>query len=220
MEETLPMSTPRKRFAVVTGTALALVLSGASIVSAQTDTTTPQQVPLQGIEDIGGDQDALTHGARGDRGGRGFGGGQAGRGGQGLGGGLRGAVLERYDGLVSQTVVRVDADGNILTDKVEHGTVSAVADGSITIDLATGESVTIATDANTAAFSWDTSGRPLRSEIAVADVAVGADVMVWSESQDDGSFLAQRVAVLPAAVTTDSTDDSATPDASPAATVG
>ena len=57
-------------------------------------------------------------------------------------------------------------------------------------------------------------------EIAVADVAVGADVMVWSESQDDGSFLAQRVAVLPAAATTDSTDDSATPEASPAATVG
>lgn len=213
------MSTPRKRFAIVTGTALALVLSGASIVSAQTDTTTPQQVPLQGIEEIGGDQDALTHGPRGDRGGRGFGGDQDGRG-RGMGGGLRGAVLERYDGLVSQTVVRVDADGNILTDKVEHGTVSAVADGSITIDLATGESVAIATDANTAAFSWDTSSRPLRSEIAVADVAVGADVMVWSESQDDGSFLAQRVAVLPAAATTDSTDDSATPDASPAATVG
>ena len=212
------MNTPRKRFAVVTGTALALVLSGASIVSAQTDTTTPQQVPLQGIEGIGGDQDALTHGFRGDRGGRGFGGDEDGRGGRGMGGGLRGAVLERYDGLVSQTVVRVDADGNVLTDKVEHGTVSAVADGSITIALATGESVTIATDANTAAFSWDTSGRPLRSEIAVADVAVGADVMVWSESQDDGSFLAQRVAVLPEAAATDTTtDDGTTPDASPAA---
>ena len=43
--------------------------------------------------------------------------------------------------------------------------------------------------------------------------------MVWSESQDDGSFLAQRVAVLPAAsTTTDSgTTDGTTPDASPAA---
>jgi hypothetical protein len=219
MEEHLSMNTPRKRFAVVTGTALALVISGASMVSAQTDTTTPQQVPLQGIESIGGDQDGMTHGFGGDRGGRGgrgFGGDMDGR------GGLRGAILERYDGLVSQTVVRVDADGNVLTDKVEHGTVAAVADGAITIDLATGESVTIATDANTTAYSWDTTGRPTRSEIALADIAAGSDVMVWSESQDDGSFLAQRVAVLPAATATDdgATDDGTTPEASPAATVG
>ena len=54
------MNTHRSRFAVVTGTALALVISGASIVSAQTDTTTPQQVPLQGSESIGGDQNGLT----------------------------------------------------------------------------------------------------------------------------------------------------------------
>lgn len=210
------MNTHRTRFAVISGTALALVLSGASIVSAQTDTTTPQQVPLQGIESIGGDQDGFTHGMGGERGGRGFGGDMGGRGGRGFGG----EVLERFDGLVSQTVVRVDADGNVLTDKVEHGTVSAVADGSITIDLATGESVTIATDANTSAHSWDTTGRPARTEIALADIAVGADVMVWSESQDDGSFLAQRVAVLPEAAATDSTDDGTTPEASPAATVG
>lgn len=219
------MSTNRKRFAAVTGTALALVISGASIVSAQTDTTTPQQVPLQGEQNIGGgqgfgDQDGMTHGMGG---GRGFGGdrGFGGPGGRGMDGDLGGAVLGRFEDIVSQTVVRLDADGNVLTDKVEHGTVSAVADGSITIDLATGESVTIATDANTSAYSWDTTGRPARTEIAVADVAVGADVMVWSESQDDGSFLAQRVAVLPAASTTDSgtTDDGSTPDASPA-TVG
>lgn len=214
------MSTNRKRFAAVTGTALALVISGASIVSAQTDTTTPQQVPLQGEQSIGGgqgfdDQDGMTHGMGGRGGDRG------GFGGRGMGGDLGGAVIGRFEDIVSQTVVRLDADGNVLTDKVEHGTVSAVADGSITIDLATGESVTIATDANTSAYSWDTTGRPARSEIAVADVAVGADVMVWSESQDDGSFLAQRVAVLPVATTTDdgTTDDGTTPDASPA-TVG
>jgi hypothetical protein len=217
MEEHHSMSTNRTRLAAVTGTALALVISGASIVSAQTDTTTPQQVPLQGVENISGDQDGLTHGMGGDRGGRG---GRGFGGDRGMDGGLRGAVLDRFEDIVSQTVVRIDADGNVLTDKVEHGTVAAVADGSITIGLATGESVTIATDANTSAYSWDTTGRPSRAEIAVADVAVGADVMVWSESQDDGSFLAQRVAVLPAASTTDTTDDGATPEASPAATVG
>ena len=76
--------------------------------------------------------------------------------------------------------------------------------------------MTIATDANTSAYSWSTTDRPMRTETALADIAVGADVMVWSQSQDDGSFLAERVAVLPV-VTDDAATDEVTPEASPAA---
>ena len=65
-------------------------------------------------------------------GGRGMGGDRGGFGGRGLGGDLGGGIVERFDNLVSQETVTLDADGNVLTSKVEHGTVTAVADGSIT----------------------------------------------------------------------------------------
>jgi len=188
------MSTDRKRLALVSGTALTLVLTGASIVSAQTPDTTA----WGGDAGIGGMRDHM--------GGRGFGG----RGDPGE------RFLGRYENLVSHETVTLDADGNTLIAVVQHGTVSAVADGSISIDLATGESVSIATDANTSAYSWSTTDRPARTETALADIAVGADVMVWSQSQDDDSFLAERVAVLPV-MTDDTTTDEVSPEASPAA---
>ena len=204
------MNPNSKRLAFGSGTALTLVLTGASRVSAQTpDTTTA----LGGDPGVG----ALHGQGMGDMGGRGGRGGFGGFGG-GMGGDMdRGeAILGRIDNLVSHETVTLDADGNTLTARVQHGTVSAVADGSISIDLATGESVTIATDANTAAHSWSTTDRPARTEIAIADVAVGADVVIWSQSQDDGSFLAERIAVVPVAADV-TTDDTVTPEASPAA---
>ncbi len=210
------MSNERKRLTVVAGTTLALVLSGASIAVAQTDPSVTAPGPGATAPDGG----LTAHGGssrRGPdwRGGRGL----EGRGDRGshgdMSGRVRGALSERFDSLVSQTTVRLDADGNVLTDKVEHGTVSAVADGSITIDLATGESATVATDANTSAFSWSADDRPSRTEVAIAGIAAGADVVVWSQGQDDGSFLARRVLVIPAAI--DASTEGAAPEASPAA---
>jgi preprotein translocase subunit YajC len=205
MESNIVMNTNRKRLAFVSGTALTLVLTGASLVSAQTPSSTSTAV--------GGDTaNAALHGpGMGDMGGRGFGG----RGGMDGGprGDLGGGILGRIDNLVSQTTVTLDPDGNVLTSVVQHGTVTAVADGSISIDLATGDSVTVATDANTSAYSWSLSDRPARTETAIADIAVGADVIVWSDSQSDGSFLASRITVVPAAAT----DTTVTPEASPAA---
>jgi len=208
------MNTNRKRLAFVSGTALTLVLTGASLVSAQTPSST----------NLGGDSanPTLRGPGQGDMGGdRGFGGrGFGGRGGMGGGMGGPGAgmvdgMLGQIDNLVSQTTVTLDADGNVLTSVVQHGKVTAVADTSISIDLATGDSVTVATDANTTAYSWSVTDRPARAETAIKDIAVGADVVVWSNSQTDGSFLAERIAVVPAAATTDG--GSTTPDASPAA---
>lgn len=217
------MSTERRRLALVAGSTLALVLAGAGIVSAQSaspapTTTTPsrQTVPLKGDDGWSNDGwsngrgDQRGHGGRdggrggrGDRGDRGgFGQGPQGdpRGGRGWGDGEMVQGLGRaIDGLVSQEVVRLDADGNVLTSRLQHGTVTANADGSLTITLATGEAATVTTDATTQAFDWSTTTRPMRSEIAVSAVAAGADVIVWSQSQADGSFLAQRIAVLPAA---------------------
>lgn len=198
------MNTNHKRLAFVSGTALTLVLTGASLVSAQTPDATRARGGDPGIG-------ALHGQGMGDMGGRGGRGGFRG----GMGGDMdRGeGILGRIDNLVSQETVTLDADGNTLISLLQHGTVAAVADGSISVDLATGESVTIATDANTVAHSWSTTDRPARTEIAVASVAVGADVVVWSQSQDDGSFLAERIAVVPVAITA----DSVTPEASPAA---
>ena len=72
-----------------------------------------------------------------------------------------------------------------------------------------------ATDANTTAYSWSMTDRPARTETAIKDIAVGADVVIWSNSQTDGSFLAERIAVVPAA--TSATSPDASPAASPAA---
>jgi hypothetical protein len=202
------MNTHRTRLAVITGTALALVLGGASIVGAQTP----------GMA-FGGDPGfGAMHG-------RGFGGGMGdgGFGGRGFGDrGDRGArILERVDGLVRQELTTVDDDGAVTVQRVEHGTVSAVAEGSISITLPTGEAVTIVTDDDTDAYGWDTDDRPMREEIELTAIVAGDDVMVWSLSEDGAGFVAERVAVLPAETDddTDATDDSATPEASPA-TVG
>lgn len=211
------MSTHRTRLALVTGSALTLILTGAGIVSAQTP-----NVGSQGTIGQAPTIDQQLHGGQGGRGGRGGPGDMGfGRGGDmGVGDLGRGAIGDRFESLVSQEIIRLDADGNVLTEKVEHGTVSAVADGSITIALATGESVTIATDANTTAFGWDATTRPARTEVAVKDIAAGADVLVWSQSQSDGSFLAQRITVLPDAAAA-TTDDGTVPLADPSpATVG
>jgi hypothetical protein len=34
--------------------------------------------------------------------------------------------------------------------------------------------------------------------VALADIPAGAEIVVWAESQADGSFLAQRILVRPA----------------------
>ena len=47
--------------------------------------------------------------------------------------------------------------------------------------------------------------------VALADLAADTDVVVWAESQADGTFLAQRIVVRPAA---DATADDATVDGS------
>lgn len=237
----MSMDTHRTRLTIVAGSALALVIVGTGMVSAQSsspspDTTSPQAttVPLKGgpgmMNGQGNGQDMHGRGwgdqGRGDRGGRmdprgmgrsghddGQGYGQGfGRGGaddQGLGMGRGFDLVQGLDDLVSQEIVRLDADGNVLTERLQHGTVTTNADGSLTISLATGDTATVTTDANTQAYGWDTTSRPMRSEVAVADIAAGADVLVWSQSQSDGSFLASRITILPAAAT-------AAPSASPA----
>jgi hypothetical protein len=197
------MNTNRKRLAIVTGSTLALVLTGASVVSAQTP-------------DMNGWGDGAGRGAqhapgRGGMGDRGFGG--------GFGESDRGqAMLDEQRQLVRQElIVDLGTDGGIVTKRIEHGTVSAAADGSLTITLATGESVSVTTDADTKVQAIDLTERPFRTDAAIADVTVGSEVMVWSQSQEDGSFLASRVEILPAADATTTDDGTTTPEASPEA---
>ena len=209
------MNTNRKRLAFVSGTALTLVLTGASLVSAQTPSSPTVGSDSANVTLHGPGQGDAGGPGRGDMGGRGFGGRGMDGGMGGMGGGMAEGILGQIDNLVSQTTVTLDADGNVLTSVVQHGTVTAVVDGSISIDLATGDNVTVATDANTTAYSWSMTDRPARTETAIKDIAVGADVVVWSNSQTDGSFLAERIAVVP--VATSATSPDASPAASPAA---
>jgi hypothetical protein len=201
------MNSNRKRVALATGATMALVFTGASIVTAQT--------PAQNTQGYDAGSGALHQPGPGGLGDQGFGG--RGRDG-GFGGGFgemdRGAgILAEQRQLVRQelTVDLGDA-GGIVTRRIEHGTVSAVADGSLTITLATGESVSVTTDADTAAVTEDFTQRPPQTDAALTDVTAGMEVVVWSQSQDDGSFLASRVVMLPADTT--STDGATTPDAS------
>jgi hypothetical protein len=99
--------------------------------------------------------------------------------------------------------------------------VTGVTEASLSYTLATGESVTLTADADTmvAALGEGTTFRRFRvnvDEIELAEIAAGSEVVAWSVGQEDGSFVAQRIMVLPSET---ASDDAGTTDvtASPAA---
>lgn len=75
--------------------------------------------------------------------------------------------------LVHGTITVLDKDGKLVTHQLDRGTIAGINDGSITIAEAGGTSVTVATTA-------DTRVRKDRKQAALADLAVGDEVMVHS----------------------------------------
>lgn len=159
-----------------------------------------------------------------------------GQGGNRMGGGpMRQRMMDRFPALGQRfdTLVRIETtldlpDQGIVVRRQDHGTATTVADTGLSYSLANGETATVTTDADTVIVSVQasTGTRPFRmaaDQIAVSDIAAGADVVVWSEGQSDGSFLAKRIVVLPAAAAssggTESPAQSTAPEpsASPAA---
>jgi hypothetical protein len=164
-------------------------------------------------------------GKGGMRGGPGMGGdlGMGGmRGGPGMGGGLRGldAEVERTE----RTVQTVDGTTTV---RVEQGIVDSAADTSLSFSLASGEAVTVAIDEDTDVVALEeqevmgtrgwTRTRMVPSEVEVDDLAAGAEIIVWSDSEDEADFVASRIVIQPAgaeaAEAAEATEEDAATDA-------
>jgi hypothetical protein len=192
------MTTSRTRLMAITGATLALVMVGTAVTAA--------------------------HGRGGDRG-YGYGSGpgryvepfrQGGLGPLGL----RGLRMGLSDSIVrTETTVDLGDDG-IVTHRADNGSVTSATDTALEYTLATGETASVTIGEDTAAWalsqaSSTTSLRPSRrvrlaaEAIAPADIAVGSAIMVTATSQEDGSFLATRIVVKPAAEASDEGTESA-----------
>jgi len=121
--------------------------------------------------------------------------------------GLRGAINDRLDSFVRRETTLV-ADTGVVTRRIDNGTATASADDSLDYSLANGESASVTTDEETRvmAVSEQTGEvgrrghartRLVPVEISLADIEAGSEIIVWAESQEDGSFLAQRIVVRP-----------------------
>lgn len=197
------MDIPRRLPLAATGATLALVMAGTVVASA--------------------------HGAR-DEGPFGFGDGPGrgpGRaelrafgpfGGVGLGLGLDGDGVVRTESIVDL------GEAGFLTRRVESGTVTAAGEADLSYTLANGEAVSVTTDEDTEILaltevSEDEDGGLLRrramtlDEATLADIPADAEVVVWSEAGESGTFVAQRIVVQPSADAASDDDAAATEEA-------
>lgn len=222
------MTTYRTRLALAGTGALALVMAVAGIAGAQ---GTDQGGATNGFGlgvGQGADAQGQARGMGGEMGGHHGGHGGPGDmdGDHGKGGGPLDPFMDGSTIVRQETVIEL-ADGTFATRRLEHGTVTVAAADAITFTLATGETVTVTVDADTVveeapAFAggrggpngdafgrgWE-SARPNRdggpavapAPVDPASIAVGATVMVASEAQADGSWLAHEIHLLPAFAT-------------------
>lgn len=163
------MKTPRTRLLAVSGTTLALIVAGTAVVSANHG---------------GGRGDSAERGERGQ---------------------IRQHRGDPIDDFIRRETMVLTEDGST-TRRVDNGTFSAATETSLDYTLATGETVSVAIDEDTHAVTVvapaeadhiEGAPPPLPTEISVADIESESQIVVWAQSQDDGSFLAQRVMVRP-----------------------
>jgi hypothetical protein len=186
------MRTPRRLPLAVTGATLALVMAGTVVASAN-----------------------------GGRDGRPFDFGGPG----GFAGRAIGPLGERFglgdDGVIrSETIVDLGEAG-FLTRRVDSGTVMSASETELAYTLANGEAATVSADEDTEVLTVDEvaadDDQPFRrrllalEEIALSEIPADAEVVVWSESGDAGTFVAQRVVVQPAEDAADDAADEAAP---------
>jgi len=192
------MQKNKTRLTVITGTTLALVMAGTAAVSAHPGTDRDEQRgfgPSARIQRAMGEhmpglfeKGMARMGDRGDFR-------------DGMRDGIRGAIedFERRE-----TTVQT-ADGTT-TYRVENGVVDSADDTGVGFSLGSGEAVTVAIDDDThiVAFSEETVERGRRSrqrmlpaEVELADIEAGAEIVVWSDSEDGGDFVAQRIVIRP-----------------------
>jgi hypothetical protein len=185
------MQTSKTRLMAISGATLALVIASTAAVAAHPGDQREQRgfgKANQGQLERG----KAMFGQRGD-----------------MRGALRGAMRDRVDQFV-RTETTYEAEDGLVTRRVDNGTVQSAGDAALDYSLSTGESASVAIDEDTSviAFSEQTvevgrrgfsRERMVPEEIVLADIESGAEIVVWAESQDDGTFLAQRIVVQPAA---------------------
>jgi hypothetical protein len=206
------MQTSRTRLSAVSAATLALVIAGGAAVSANPGDR--EDFPGRGMgmgmgmgmDQMGGPgSDGMGWGDMG-----GFGPGD------GMRGPMGGMLADTANGFVRSESVFQTADGTV-TRRIDMGTVASTGDASLEYTLATGETASVTTDDATQVVTLGTqsvelgnSGRTrdrlIPEAATLADLAAGTEVLVWAESQADGTFLAQRIVVPPAA---DATSDTA-----------
>lgn len=190
------MQTSRTRITTISAATVALVLAGTLAASAHPGDR--DEFPGMGRMGIGGP-------GCDDMGGRGWD--DMGGLGMGRGGRLGGLLGDAADSLVRR-VTTYQADDGIVTQRVDQGTVSAASETSLDYALATGETASVATNADTQIVSFSvesvelgnsglTRERLMPQTVALTEIPSGATVVVWAESQADGTFLAQRIVVRP-----------------------
>jgi hypothetical protein len=202
------MQTSRTRITAISAATLALVLAGTLAASAHPG---GRDEPYG----MGRGMDRMGMGGPGwdDMGGLGWD--DMGGLGVGRGGRLGGLLGDASDSLVRRETT-YQSDEGIVTQRVDQGTVSAASETSLDYALSTGETASVTADADTqiVAFSVEsvelgnsgqTRERLMPQSVALTEITSGASVVVWAESQSDGSFLAQRIVIRPA-VAVDSSD--------------
>ena len=119
----------------------------------------------------------------------------------GMGYGIRGAIadFERRE-----TTIQT-AEGTT-SYRIEQGVVDATSDSGIDFTLPSGETVSVGMDDDTAVISFEEQtvtmrgwnrARMLPTEVEPGDIEAGAEVMIWSTSEDGSAFLASRVVIQP-----------------------
>ncbi|MFV2063442.1 MAG: hypothetical protein ACC726_08000 [Chloroflexota bacterium] len=196
------MNFPRTRLLAICGATLALVVAGTAVASAHPSDRTDQRGPGR---DRGDEQFQ-----RGPRDGKAMLGQRGGRRG-GLHGevnrGLRGAINDRLDSFVRRETI-LATDAGFVTRRIDNGTTTSSTDSSLGYTLANGDSASVTTDEETHVMAINAQAdeivrrghvrtRSVPAEIALADIEDGSEVVVWAVSQEDGSFLAQRIVVRP-----------------------
>jgi hypothetical protein len=194
------------RLAAISAATMALVLAGSAAVSAHPNDREDAMGNGLGLGRMGGlGWDDM--GGFGEQGGR--------------RGPLGGMFDEATDSFIRHETVYQTEDGTV-TRRTDQGVVAGTADASLEYTLVTGASVAVTTDDATEIVSLGSetvelgrSGRMrerlVPESITLADLTAGSQVVVWAESQADGTFLAERIVLRPADEADDAlgTDESA-----------
>lgn len=126
---------------------------------------------------------------------------------------MRDGIRAGIDDFERRETIIQTADG-ISARRTEQGVVESASDASLSFTLGSGEAVTVTIDEDTEVIAFDektvergrwSRQRMVPTEVDLTDIETGTMVVVWSDSEDGGDFVAGRVVVRP--VSDEATDE-------------